>query len=551
MADQRIQYTEELVGANHATKSDTINRLSLVEHNNDGTHKSANIYSDLVAKRPWVDVRAFGATGDGATDDTAAIQDAINYAAANGLNVYAPEGHYKFTNLYFHYHATSNPGWPQTAGFEGKLAFFGDGAVSGYNYANDVWKRTVLESTDATGPAIMIDGSGVGARLSNFKISGMSIIANNTTSVFDIDVGNYYFILEELFIGQKGAGGGILAEGIYTNFWRDVRIYGAGKTVSGCGLTVRSVAGQNGGGNNIFINVSTYNFERGWEIGHATYGSGEIITTVDCIGCEASTHKTYGVLVGHGAKNFNWIGSYIEKIQDGASGGIGMLVKHRAQCTLVKGSWFSDNDIGLQLGTNDADANQRAFDMAAVEGCNFQNILVDGVRKYSGLYSIGGIIRGNKFGQSASAPGATSGVWAEDAAHRGLSVEDNEFSTGLTTPIVNAHRVNVLKNQSANRTSVIKMSDVVSFAANDATPDVSDGRVFKTANTATTVITALDNGIAGQEAIIIFGDANTTVDFTGTNLKGNGGTDFTASFGDTMSAVFDGTNWYCAVANNT
>ena len=38
-ADQRIQYTEEMVGASHPTKSDTLNRLALVEHNTDGTHK--------------------------------------------------------------------------------------------------------------------------------------------------------------------------------------------------------------------------------------------------------------------------------------------------------------------------------------------------------------------------------------------------------------------------------------------------------------------------------------------------------------------------------
>lgn len=40
MADQRIIYTEEVVGANHPTKADTLNRLSLVDHNNDGTHKA-------------------------------------------------------------------------------------------------------------------------------------------------------------------------------------------------------------------------------------------------------------------------------------------------------------------------------------------------------------------------------------------------------------------------------------------------------------------------------------------------------------------------------
>ena len=38
MADQSIQYTEEMVGAGHGTKADTLNRHSLIEHNTDGTH---------------------------------------------------------------------------------------------------------------------------------------------------------------------------------------------------------------------------------------------------------------------------------------------------------------------------------------------------------------------------------------------------------------------------------------------------------------------------------------------------------------------------------
>lgn len=41
MSDQRIQYNEEMVGAGHPTKSDTLNRLMLVEHNSDGTHQSS------------------------------------------------------------------------------------------------------------------------------------------------------------------------------------------------------------------------------------------------------------------------------------------------------------------------------------------------------------------------------------------------------------------------------------------------------------------------------------------------------------------------------
>ena len=40
MADQRILATENMIGANHPTLSDTLNRLTVVEHNNDGTHKA-------------------------------------------------------------------------------------------------------------------------------------------------------------------------------------------------------------------------------------------------------------------------------------------------------------------------------------------------------------------------------------------------------------------------------------------------------------------------------------------------------------------------------
>ena len=41
MADQRAQYTEEAVGAGHPTKADVINRLALVEHDNEGKHRRA------------------------------------------------------------------------------------------------------------------------------------------------------------------------------------------------------------------------------------------------------------------------------------------------------------------------------------------------------------------------------------------------------------------------------------------------------------------------------------------------------------------------------
>lgn len=54
---------------------------------------STNPIQDIITKGPWVDVRAFGAKGDGVTDDTAAIQAAIN-SVTNGGVIFLPTATY-------------------------------------------------------------------------------------------------------------------------------------------------------------------------------------------------------------------------------------------------------------------------------------------------------------------------------------------------------------------------------------------------------------------------------------------------------------------------
>ena len=49
--------------------------------------------------RDVVSAKDFGATGDGSTDDTAALQAAINYAVANGRDLYIPDGTYIVNQL--------------------------------------------------------------------------------------------------------------------------------------------------------------------------------------------------------------------------------------------------------------------------------------------------------------------------------------------------------------------------------------------------------------------------------------------------------------------
>ena len=86
---------------------------------------------------------------------------------------------------------------------------------------------------------------------------------------------------------------------------------------------------------------------------------------------------------------------------------------------------------------------------------------------------------------------------------------------------------------------------VQAFTAQDATPSVAQGMYFKTANASGTTITMFDDGFTGQVIKVIINDANTTVDFTGTNLKRVGSADWSPAIYSQMECVFDGTDWFC------
>ncbi|MFC1712128.1 glycosyl hydrolase family 28-related protein [Candidatus Poribacteria bacterium] len=126
-----------------------------------------------------------------------------------------------------------------------------------------------------------------------------------------------------------------------------------------------------------------------------------------------------------------------------------------------------------------------------------------------------------------------------------IGVNDGSDAWAPTTRLTMDSAGNVEVSGRFHFSSVITLSD------GDATPSVAGGNVFKTANTGATTITMFDDGMAGQKITVIIGDANTTMDFTGTNLKGNSGADWSPVSGDHMTCVFDGTNWYCDVSDNT
>lgn len=96
--------------------------------------------ADMISKGPTVDVRAFGAKGDGITDDTAAIQEAINYCIQNKKKLFFPNGVYRCTPILNH--KTADP-------YGGDYALFINGTISmiGESEHDTIFKTTKLDGT--------------------------------------------------------------------------------------------------------------------------------------------------------------------------------------------------------------------------------------------------------------------------------------------------------------------------------------------------------------------------------------------------------------------
>lgn len=87
------------------------------------------------------------------------------------------------------------------------------------------------------------------------------------------------------------------------------------------------------------------------------------------------------------------------------------------------------------------------------------------------------------------------------------------------------------------------------LTVDSATPAVGRNRFYITANTGATTISNFTGGHDGQEIRVVFTDANTTLDFTSSSLKGNGGSDRAMAAGDAITAVYRASTglWYVTV----
>lgn len=110
--------------------------------------------------RPWVDVRAFGARGDGVNDDTQAITDAITFAAQNGGAVYFPPGEPTASDPAYVITSTIDVAAIMAAANSNSLHFVG-GSNIGRNIASfSRPPRAHIRMRHISGPAISMNMAG-------------------------------------------------------------------------------------------------------------------------------------------------------------------------------------------------------------------------------------------------------------------------------------------------------------------------------------------------------------------------------------------------------
>lgn len=337
-----------------------------------------------------INVKTYGATGDGVTNDTTAIQNAINAARPNGDVVYIPSGTYVVSST-----LTINSS-ADTGDYAPRCSIRGDGA-----------NATRIFRSSGTGPVLnilggsaagihsfltvsdlMIVGNGVGTdgitlnRMAFMTLRGVTIMGCDTALVGKNILSS---LMQRLVLrwNQKGF-----------RFEREAGVFSSDPN----GITMIScIIGNNTVHGGAIIGGSTFNM-----VGGSVEGNGQ---TADAWGLTMSNAGT------EGAVGVNLSGVYFE----GNKGKADLWLPNSAQDVAhnVQGCTFNRIDATRWVTNNillETSSNKRA--VLTVMGCGFRgfnNYVANASRKYiDGLTSAGGTntfaFGGNLYGSDIERP---------------------------------------------------------------------------------------------------------------------------------------------------
>ena len=175
---------------------------------------------------------------------------------------------------------------------------------------------------------------------------------------------------------------------------------------------------------------------------------------------------------------------------------------------------------------------------------NGRNVQIGQTSGGAGLHNIGfsNTIFGAPSGENVEYHLAISATPSGQTRFTGCQFVDISTSTGKAMNDA-LRQTSLFYGNSTGTEEYFRMPTVL--ASGTTQPSVQNTSILQTNNSAPTTITNFLVGRVGQTIKVLFGDANTTVDFTFTNLKGRA-SDWTPGVGDSMECITpDGTTWYC------
>lgn len=252
------------------------------------TDDTTNYRTNVILRSEVVDITTYGAKGDGTTDDTNAINNAVSYAGSNAIPLYIPEGIFTTTTgIEINVQTTGNP-----------LSIFGDGPNS------------VIKLTGTSNGGFHISGTS-GTTINPVSIRNLRVSASNSgTGAFGIHLdGIAHWFVENIWV----EGNSKCAKGFWLTAAQQGQISGGG--ISGC--TIGGLLEDNAGGgvrsNGVdwhgmtFFNNTNINFQITSNSGSAgaddTYFHGNHLTSA------AMQIDVYG-----GAGQLTFISNHIEPV---------------------------------------------------------------------------------------------------------------------------------------------------------------------------------------------------------------------------------------------
>jgi hypothetical protein len=447
-----------------------------------------------------ISVMDFGATGDGVTDDTAAIQATINYAAPLGKIVFAPAGTYVISTLTLPLQ-------------HGGIYIVGEAYNSLYNLSINLYRGTNFVSTTTTGNVISCDG-GVFYGNRGIKIENLSIVASTSGNLIHLVGSPDNTQINNVTAYQNGAGGGFY----FYNCW-------SGLSISGCAIEGGLTSGT---GITLINNISAgqYYIGNGTQINKFNYG-------VD-IGTSGTT--IYNILIENSAIQ----GQRTNAIRLGSATGVTITNTH---FEFVVGAAISKTSFGSATTVN------------IKENTFYRNGTTAEISLNGGTeYSLGWNIVGNMF------QGIDDGVTAikgSNAAFTGGRVADNYFigfsgtTTGINLGTISAPNWTVANNQFSSVTTFVANSTLIgSYIQNGGVYSAITATQAKTASgtltslasgTPTTIFSALSAGMY-QVMTYQFGGSAAAFTASAVVLSTGASAKITSTNGSDMTLTLSGTN---------